>query len=324
MLSIFKTNKIILSILLIPYAFILRSYAFFGDVPTDFDNGGILADLIYETIGLDDTWLVSIAFVIILVQAFFIILFTNSHKLSGDRTLYAGVFYVLFSSISVAFLGLSPALMGNTFLLLALSNFFDIYKNKEPAGRHFNAGFWLGIAALFYGSLFLFFFFGILAINLMRAFNIKEMLQMISGYLVPFILLFTYYYAIGDVNASYWAYLDGSFGIINIRETPNLDYITLVILALSILTAIFRYTVFVDKQGMKNRKNITLLFLFIIFAAGSAFIQAGLGMDHLIVLAIPLSILLSIIFSKITKTVWAETWHLLLFLLVPFSHYLFG
>lgn len=324
MLSIFKTNKIILSILLIPYAFILRSYAYFGDVPTDFDNGGLLSDWIYETIGLDDTWLVSIALVVVLLQALFIILFTNSHKLSGDRTLYAGVFYVLFSSISTSFLGLSPALMGNTFLLLALANFFDIYKNKEPAGRHFNAGFWLGIAALFYGSLFLFFFFGILAINLMRAFNIKEMLQMISGYLVPFILIFTFYYSIGDVNESYWAYITSSFGIINIRETPNLDYIAVALLGFAILATIFKYNVFVDKQGMKNRKNITLLFLFIIFAVASATIQAGVGMDHLIILAIPISILLSIIFSKITKPVWAESWHFLLFLIVPISHYLFG
>lgn len=321
MLSIFKTNRIIISILLIPYAFILRSFAFFGDVPTHFDNGGILSDWIYESIGLEDTILVSIAFVIVLLQSIFIILFTNSHKLSGDRTLYAGVFYVLLASISTSFLGLTPALMGNTFLLLALSNFFDIYKNKEPGGKHFNAGFWLAIAALFYGSMFLFFFFGILAINLMRAFNIKEMLQMISGYLVPFIFLFTYYYAIGDVSESYWAYLISSFGIINIRETPYLDLITLSILALLILATIFKYNVFVDKQSMKNRKNITLLFLFIIFAIGSASIQAGVGMEHFIILAIPLSILISIVFAKISKRVWAETWHLLLFLIIPISHY---
>jgi len=323
-LSIFKTNRIFIAILLIPYAFILRSYGFFRNTPTDFDNGGLLADWLYETIGLEDMILVSVSFILILLQALFLIGFTNRDKLSNDRNLYTGVFYILLASSNTYFLGLTPALMGNTFLLLALSNFFEIYKMKEPAGKHFNAGFWTAIATLFYGSYFVFFLFGIIAINLMRALNLKEMLQFVSGYVVPFFLLFTYYLYMGDVNDSYWPYLTSSFGIMDFRiEELNISaLITVIIMGLFLLACIFKYGVFVDKQGMKTRKNTTSVFLFILFAIGSISIQSEAGMEHFIVVAIPLSILSSILFTRIKKTIWAETWHLLIFILIPLTHYL--
>ncbi len=323
MLSIFKTNRIVLSLLLIPYAFLLRSYGLFGEVPTDFDNGGILSDWIFETIGLNDQILVITSMALIVIQAIYLILFTNNGKLSNEQNLFAGLFYVLFSSMSISFLGLTPALMGNTFLLLALSELYNIYKHKEPSGHHFNAGFWLALGALFYGSIFLFFFFGLLAINLMRAFNIREMLQFTSGYAVPFILLFTYYFYIGDVDESYWAYLESSFGIMDFREFPVLSgYITLGVFAILLLVSIFNYGAFVDRQGMKVRKNYNMLFLFFPFAIGSIFIQSGVGMEHLIIFAIPLSILIGQIFFKMKKQIWAEALHIILLALVPLCHYL--
>jgi hypothetical protein len=322
-LSIFRTNKIILSILFIPYALILRSYGFFGDVPTDFNNGGLLSDIIYENVELNDNLLISLSLILILIQAVLITVVTNRQKLSNDRNLYPGVFYILLASLSTSFLGLTPALMGNTFLILALGSFFGIYKDKEPAGKHFNAGFWLAIAALFYGSLFLFFFFGILTINLMRAFNVKEMLQIVSGYVVPYILLFTYYYYIGDVDESYWAYLTSSFSVMDIKQMPSIaGYVSLATMGLLILWCFFRYGSLVEKKGIKTRKEINMLFLFMIFIGITFCLQSGVGMDHFILIAIPLSILVGILFAKMKKTVWMETWHLSLFLLVPVCHYL--
>ena len=323
MLSIFRTNKLVLSILFIPYALILRSYGFFGNVPTDFNNGGLLSDIIYENIELNDNLLISLSLILILIQAVLITLVTNRQKLSSDRNLFPGVFYMLLASLSTSFLGLTPALMGNTFLILALGSFFGIYKDKEPAGKHFNAGFWLAIAALFYGSLFLFFFFGILTINLMRAFSLKEMLQMVSGYVVPYILLFTFFYYIGDVNESYWAYLTSSFGVMDIEQMPSIEgYVSLVVLGLLILWCFFRYGSLVDKRGIKTRKEINMLFLFIIFVGITFCLQAGVAMDHFIILAIPLSILIGILFTKMKRTGWMEIWHLSLFSLVLISHYL--
>jgi hypothetical protein len=322
-LSIFRTNKIIVSTLFIPYALILRSYGFFGNVPTDFNNGGLLSDIIYENIELNDNLLISLSLILILIQAVLITVVTNRQKLSSDRNLYPGVFYILLASLSTSFLGLTPALMGNTFLILALGSFFGIYNDKEPAGRHFNAGFWLAIAALFYGSLFLFFFFGILTINLMRAFNIKEMLQIVSGYAVPYILLFAFFYYIGDVGESYWAYLSGSFSVMDIDQMPSIaDYVSLGTLGLLILWCFFRYGSLVEKKGIKTRKEINMLFLFMIFVGIAFCLQSGVGMDHFILITIPLSILVGILFAKMTKPVWMETWHLSLFLLVPICHYL--
>lgn len=324
MLQIFKTNKAILAILFIPYAFLLRSFGFFREIPSEFDNGGLFSDWVYENIGTSPTLSASLAFSLVLIQAFFIVIFTNREKLASERNLYGGIFYLLIASLNIQFLGLTPALMGNTFLLLALANFLEIYKMKEPAGKHFNAGFWLAIAALFYGSLFLFFFFGILAMILMRAMNVKEFLQYFAGYIIIFFLLFTYFLFTGDVQDSYFAYLQSSFGVMDFafERLNGGDIVTICVLSLLGLACLLGYGTLIDRKGIKARKDTNVYFFFILFAIFSINIQAGGDIGHFIILAIPLGILSGQIFAGIKRPIWSESFHLILFALVPISHYL--
>ncbi len=322
MLSLFKTNSIILSVILIPYALLLRSYGLSNKITTDFDNSGLVSDFIYETLNLGQQGSFVVALILLFAQAVLLILITNNHKFSGDSNLFVGVFYVMTGSIGVSYLGLNPALIGNTFLILALMNLFGIFKEKEPSGHHFGAGFWLALAALSYGSLFIFLFFGLFAINVLRAFNIKEMLQLISGYLVPFILFFTYFYAIGDTQDSFLPYLSSSFGIMDLRDEIQAYALVPIGVIFSIFIAlIVNYNLLMEKQVMKTKKNINILFLFILFGAMSFVIQADVWLEHFTILAIPFSILLGILFTKMKSTVWKEVWHFLLFLIIPISHY---
>ncbi len=308
--------------MLIPYALLLRSYGFSNTIQTDFDNGGLLADSVYETINLGQLTSFIIAFILLFIQAVFLIVLSNQHKFSGENNLYTGVFYVLTGSISIYHLGLSPALLANTFLILALMNLFQIFKEKEPSGHHFGAGFWLSLAGLTYGSYSFFLLFGLLAINVLRAFNIKEMAQLLAGYVVPLFLLFTYFFAIGDTQESFFPYLTSSFGLLNWRNSIDLPtLIPFAILACIIIGIIVNYNLLMEKQVMKARKNINILFLFILFGILSFFIQSGVWLEHFIVLSIPLSILLSIIFTRMKSTLWKEVWHLLLFLTIPITHY---
>ncbi len=322
MLSIFKTNRTILSILLIPYAFVLRSFGFFRPIPFEYDNGGLLADLFYENIDFTPLTSAIFAFAFVLIQAYLLIIINNQLKLSKDDHLFTGVFYVWTTSISIYFLGLSPALIGNTFLIMALMSLLQVFKMKEPSGHHFSAGFWLALASLTYGSLFLFLLFGLLAINVIRAFNIWEMFQIICGYFVPYVLIFTYFYAIGDASESFLPYIISSFR--SFADNYHLsisNYISLGLLALLIIILILNYGKFMERQVMKSRKSIIVMFIFIPFVLLSFIIQSGASWEHFILLAIPLSILLGLLFIRIKSTFWREVWHFLLFLTIPIVHY---
>ncbi len=323
MLSLFRSNNIILGLLLIPYAFLLRSFAFFGKVPTEFDNGGIFSDWIYEFIGLNDIALVSISFGLVLIQSYIIYMITKQHKLLGEENLFPAIFYLITASISISFLGLPPPLIGNTFLLLAIANLFNIYKLKEASSYHFNAGFFIALASLCYGSLGIFLLFGMIAIASLRVINIKEFLQLISGYIVPYFILFTIFYYLNEIEESYIPYILSAFGRTNLRESlGQTDYITLVFILILFLGILSQYRNIVDKQISKTKKQIRLLFYFIIFVVASTIIQAGVGMEHLILLSAPFGILLAIIFTKMKKIIWMELWHLLLLIVIPLSHYL--
>ncbi len=322
MLSIFRSNSIVLSILLVPYALLLRSFGFFRNIQTEFDNGGLLADFIYENIKLGQTVSVVVSFVLLLLQAVLLISISHRHKLSDEDNLYTGMFYVLIGSVSIYFLGLTPALIGNTFLIIAMMNLFGLFREKEPSGFNFAAGFWLAMAALSYGSLSLFFLYGIIALNIIRAFSIKEMLQLVCGYLVPFILLFTYFYAIGDTMDSFFPYILGFLSILDFRE--NIEFSTFIpisILAVVLIGLVVNYGTLTEKQSMKSRKNIVILWVFILFSLLGIFIQSGVWIEHLISLAIPFSILLSLLFTRMKSVFWKEVCHSLLFLTIPITHY---
>ncbi len=312
------------NLFLVVYAAILRVFGFFNPVDSEYDNGGYLSDIIYETTGLGDGIRFWIAFIFILVQAVFLNLITSEHKITGEANLLPGLFLILFSSVHVSFLGLTPALIGNTALIFAVGYMYGVYKDKEPSGKHFNVGFLTAIAALCYGSYSVFFLYGLGALATQRAFNPREALQILAGFLVPFFLLWVYFFWMGDVNESYFAYLQSSFGVLNFSDRPFgiPGFVALGFFGIMILISVVKFPSFLQKQGVKSKKNINITFQLLAVAGITTLIQAGLGIEHLIVLAIPLGVIFGILFTRMKSPIKAEIWHALLFIPVPLIHFL--
>lgn len=313
MLKIFKTNQIFNSILLIFYILLLRASVFVISPSIDLAPEGIWSNTIFSWFGNTEIVAQCIAILLLLIQAFLINILISEHRLDQEVNMLPGLFYILISCAIPEFLYLSPLLLANTFLLLAIYTIFQTYKMHSAADRIFNTGFLLGIASLFYFSYAIFILWVFISLNVLRAFKIKEKLMTIVGFIVPYFLAATYYFWF-DRLGEFWQFhvLDNfAFLDFNSNQGGMLSNIILVVFSLIVLFVIVNIGAYKMKKVIEIQKKVSILFWLLFFSAFSIFLQANVGLTHLQILAVPLSIFLAFSFSSM-KSQWAEALHLVL------------
>jgi len=313
-LSIFRTNQVAYSLFLLVYAAVLRISYFFNAYPVDMANDGILS--LFVKNGLGNNYFVTgiVTLLIVFGQSILINQLANKYRLFREVTLLPGLFYILLVSAIQDFLPLSSILLGNTFLILAITSLLSIFKSTKCADAIFNVGFWLGAAALFYNAFILFFFLALLGLMVLRTFKIKEALMMISGYILPFIFA-SFYFFWYDQLAFYWdTYFLKQFNLIDFRLTGNGNtYYKLIILALFFIMGLFNGYSFEKSYKIRNFINV---FYSTLFISGFTFLfQDNIQLSHFLIIATPLSILLTARFLAMSKTT-AELVHLFIFIAI--------
>lgn len=314
MLSIFRTNQAAYSLLLLFYAAVLRVSYFFNAYPVDMANDGILSEFIKNGLGNNYILTGIITLFIVFGQAILINRLANKYRLFKEVTLLPGLFYILLVSAIQDFLPLSSILLGNTFLILAITSLLSIFKSAKCADAIFNVGFCLGAAALFYNAFILFLFLALLGLMVLRAFKIKEAMMMITGYILPFIFA-SFYFFWNDQLSIYWdTYFFKQFSFIDFRLTDNGNtYYKLIILAIFFIMGLFNGYSFEKSYKTRNFINI---FYSTLFISGFTFLfQDNIQLSHFLIIAIPLSILLTARFLAMSKTT-AELVHLFIFIAI--------
>ena len=183
MLSLFRTNQIAFNLLLIVYILLVRGSALFvGHPEEDFTGQGVLSDWLNESWGTTGVLAVSIGIVIVFLQSLLINIIVAKFRMATSVSLFPGLFYALLASMIPEFLALSPALMANTFFILALWELLETYRKNNVAGHIVNVGFWIGIASLFYFSEVVFLLLAFIGLNVLRAFKFKEVMMLWIGF----------------------------------------------------------------------------------------------------------------------------------------------
>lgn len=312
MLSIFRTNQLLGGLLLIFYIVLLRSGAFVLEqswLPT---GQGILADYVYEWLGQSGFWASSLAIGLLFFQAFYVNLLVAENRLGSEVNLFPGLFLILVSSVHPDFLYLSPVLMANTFALLALGQLFNVSKQVDSSDHIFNIGFWAGMASLFYASYLLLIIVAFSGLNLLRGFKIKERLMVLIGLLCPYWLLSMYWFW-NDQFFQFWQkQFLAQFDFWSFPAGMDLSvWVGLGTFGLFLLVVLLSYRSYLFKKNMQVQRMVLILFWMLMYMGLSVLFQAGIQMDHLLVLGIPLGVFLALSFSKLSPPI-AEVLHLLL------------
>lgn len=317
MLSIFRTNQILNSVLLIFYILILRSSVFV--VPPEWELGsmGVLSAIFFEWIEPASLWAYVISFGLLLFQAIIINTISVKHRLSNEINLFPGLFYLLISSLLPDFLYLSPLLIANTFFLIVISELLETYKVPACADRIFNVGFWIGIASLFYFSYIIFILLGLIGLGILRAFYLRERIGLIVGGLVPYILLGTYYFWFDQFDFFYdtqitqnISWLDFQVGKIGSGTLIKIIAFSLILIAVLLSSRFYKL-----KKIIQVQKKIDILLVALLVGGISILFQSKITTEHFLILSIPIGILLSFNFTNMKKQ-WAESIHLIILIVV--------
>lgn len=317
MLEIFRKNLFINNILLLPYIFILRLNTLLNPVgykPHQAES--ILMDLLYEF--LPNALIQNIiANILIFIQVLLINQIFIKNRISKEITLFAGLLYILFVSLISDNNLLSPILIANTFIIVALANLLNTYKLPNATVYIFNTGFFIGVASAIYTPYFAFILFGIIALLLLRSFKILEKLQFFIGISLPYFFLFTYKYwnDIKFADLDFVKEIFFRFPVLN-SDILFIFYVSVIFLFLCVAFAVFNYPSFTSKKSIQSQKKIEIVYWFMLFTLVSFFIFKTNSTYHLISLALPLSILIGIYLSDSKRIIFNELVHIFVIALI--------
>lgn len=312
MLRIFRTNQLLFGIVLLFYGAILHFSIWLYPIELTSARYGILGQWINQLGATHYYWLQGVALLLLFLQGFALNFLVAEHRLSTEVNLFPGLVYLLLTSSIPEFLAISPLHFANVFLLISLWQLMTIYKVPSCADRIFNIGFWIGVASLFYLSYGVFLILGLVGLNIMRAFSLRERLQMILGFIMPYLLCGLYFFWTDRWDDFIQSQFVSSFGFLSFRLTASLSInIAIALFIIFLIIVLMSSNGYLYKTQIQVQKKISLLFWTLLIGSSSLLIQKNIGLEHLLIMALPLSILLSINLTKLSPRI-ADTVHIVL------------
>lgn len=312
MLELFRRSHFGNYLVLLIYTFIVRlGILLYPDKNTINYQGSLLEH--WSNSYLDNALFQNIiSCVLIYIQAILLNQIVVRFKLSKEATAFSGFFLVLFVSLVYGNAGLSDTLVANTFLISAIGSIFKTTKEKFATADRFTSGFMIGVATLIYVPYIVFFIFGLLAIILLKATKIKDILQYTIGFIVPYYLWQTYIY--WNNGKTFNPEIFNGLGFVFNDMNMSHHLILLVQCGVLLIAVIYILTQFGNinfKKTMPTQNNISVVYWFLLFCFFSFIIsKSSTVINHLTVLSIPLGILFGVKVSESKQIVSYELLHL--------------
>lgn len=241
------------------------------------------------------------AFVILFQVAYINSLFIRYKSFEDNTYIPAMVMIVLFH-FSFDLMTLSPALMGSTFIVLALGQLFSqTVLQKEGTDSVLLMGVFGGIAACFHFPLITFLPFLLFTGIVVSGISFSQFLLCFVGYFLPLVFCGMYYYWIDGLQEFIYQYIFASrisetYSHVNYRDMMLLLITPLLFGAMGYFLGNIFKTLTVNQQ-----KQSQLMVILIIFAFLSLFLTNRKTPYQMIVMIPPLTYFISQLFISIKK-----------------------
>ena len=154
----------------------------------------------------------AVALGLLLFQALRLNTVLNRIGVHPERSYLAALTYLVVGSLTSDLDALSPLLVGQTFIILALSSLVTTSREGYDNRRLFRSGFLIGLAALCYLPLGLFVALGLFAVVLFAANTFRSALLLVCGALSPLALVSTAFLYVGALPNFWQLCLGRGFG----------------------------------------------------------------------------------------------------------------
>ena len=261
-----------------------------------------LTEIIYSLLEGSNTLSWSIALFLCIFQAVYINAFMNNYRMMREiNYMPAAIYTVLVCSIP-DFIYLSPVLMAQTFVIIALEQIFNIYRKPEASKSIYNIGFWMGIACLFYYPTIILLLGGIIGLSIMRAFKFHEYVMLMVGFCTPVYLSIIVYYSVtGNLYTIDPDSIRAQLVVFSFLELPMAGWIQLTGFIFLVLWALFSMQINFSKNNIQVQKNLTVCMWFMLLIGFTFIYKPGFGFEHLLFLTLPLVVLISYSFLAMQR-----------------------
>lgn len=315
MLEFFKRNHLFNSLLLLPYALVIRCVVLVlphARIPGE--KFGTWGEGFIDAVQDWGAGEILLSTLLVFIQAVILNRLIIRQNMMGEINLFPGLAYILLTALHPSFIGISSALLANTTLLISFNYLFDILKKEKQEETRFLAGWWLAISGLLYTPYLILLLFGLIAMSILKTLKIKDIFQYLTGYVSPFIIGWLIrIIATGEINP----------GIVNVFETFGLpqfgplngipDVITVSIMGLLFLFGLLGYTQIIARKNIHAQKKIDTLYAFVFFCIPMAFFPSTISAQFLLTFMVPFSLFLALLLRMVKHPAVAESIHFILF-----------
>jgi len=237
-----------------------------------------------------------------------------NHEVLFKRNYYAAYFYGLLCSLFPEYVYVSPGLVINFFMILAMSKLFELYKAPHPTDAIFLASLLCGLTLLFSPSYSIMLVYLLLGLLFFRNFHHREFLAALLGFVLPVFMGITLNYIVNGVFVP--AYVSfPNFEIRNIAgylmySPLSIVFVITVMASLRVLRNFWRNTI-------KTRRIIQLLYVYLVLTGFLLFTGKEEPLQESVLLIVPLAIIMAHFFTTDTKLpLYKKVFHVLLLLSV--------
>jgi hypothetical protein len=222
---------------------------------------------------------------LIFLQALVLTRFMNAQRMMNRSTYFPGMAYMLITSLIPEWNYFSAPLIVNTILVFVLSGLFKIYNQQNAKGAIFNIGLALGISSFIFFPSVTFIAWILMALMVMRPFQINEWLLCILGATTPFYFYAVYLFISGpwDWN-TFWPYF--SIGLPSVRQSAWLAGSAFFLIVPFLAGAYFIQNS-LRRMLIHVRKGWSLLLLYILGAIFIPFVNSTDTFENWVIAAIP-------------------------------------
>jgi hypothetical protein len=261
---------------------------------------------IYHMLGSDSVRII-ITILLIYVQAIMINRIALKNKLMRSPNYLPAFFYILIMSFIPQFHQFHPLLLANTFFILCIGELFKTYKNPNSAKIIFNAGLFLSISVLLYLPFLFMYLLCSLALLLIRSYNVLERIQLLIGFSSVLVLLAYWLFYTGKISNFISVYFINNLSMpSNIFSGSEQGFIVLAVLMTLVVINVLYYRGAIAKKGIQVEKKIDVLYWILILSIPTVFFWVKLDILHMLILAFPLSIMLSMLIQNIRNIAFSE------------------
>ena len=297
--------------LLIPIiAFALWIKSFMQPIPFPFYSGED-AMILYQPINalLGKSPLASniVALVSVILLAFLIFKINVQYSFIKIRTILPSVLFIVITSGLHELHAMHPVYAAALFLILTIDRIFNSYEKEVIHSNAFDAGILLSIGSLFYLNLVFFFpFLWIGFIILKPKVNWREYILSTLGFALPWLAALAYYTATGQSD-ELMVTIKANLSLHSSLLKGNLAVqIYMGFLALMTLLASFSLLSQYDGKKISSRKYFKAFFWIFLICCTLIPANPAVSQDIIILLAIPLTYLISNYLIYMKRMIWGE------------------